>query len=41
MWDNPRGQLPETGIRSEAENLYRGNLLEVQLKEWVEPVQEV
>ena len=26
MWDNPRGQLPGTGIRSDAENLYRGNL---------------
>ena len=26
MWDNPRGQLPGTGIRSDAENLYSGNL---------------
>ena len=26
MWDNPRGQLPATGIRSDAENLYSGNL---------------
>ena len=26
VWDNPRGQLPGTGIRSDAENLYRGNL---------------
>ena len=26
VWDNPRGQLPGTGIRSDAENLYSGNL---------------
>ena len=26
VWDNPRGQLPETGIRSDGENLYGGNL---------------
>ena len=26
MWDNPRGQLPGTGIRSDGENLYGGNL---------------
>ena len=26
LWDNPRGQLPGTGIRSDAENLYSGNL---------------
>ena len=26
MWDNPRGQIPGTGIRSDAENLYSGNL---------------
>ena len=26
VWDNPRGQLPETDIRSDAENLYSGNL---------------
>ena len=26
MCDNPRGQLPGTGIRSDAENLYSGNL---------------
>ena len=26
MWDNPGGQLPGTGIRSDAENLYSGNL---------------
>ena len=26
MWDNPRGQLPGTGIRSDGENLYSGNL---------------
>ena len=26
VWDNPGGQLPETGIRSDAENLYSGNL---------------
>ena len=25
-WDNPGGQLPGTGIRSDAENLYSGNL---------------
>ena len=25
VWDNPRGQLPGTGIRSD-ENLYGGNL---------------
>ena len=28
MFDNPRGQLPGTGIRSDAENLYSGNLYE-------------
>ena len=26
VWDNPRGQLPGTGIRSDGENLYGGNL---------------
>ena len=26
VWDNPRGQIPGTGIRSDAENLYSGNL---------------
>ena len=26
VWDNPRGQLPGTGIRSDGENLYSGNL---------------
>ena len=26
VWDNPGGQLPGTGIRSDAENLYSGNL---------------
>ena len=26
MWDNPRGQLPGTGIRRDGENLYGGNL---------------
>ena len=26
VFDNPRGQLPGTGIRSDAENLYCGNL---------------
>ena len=26
VFDNPRGQLPGTGIRSDAENLYSGNL---------------
>ena len=26
LWDNPRGQLPGTGIRSDAENLYSGNV---------------
>ena len=26
MWYNPRGQIPGTGIRSDAENLYSGNL---------------
>ena len=26
MWDNAKGQLPGTGIRSDAENLYSGNL---------------
>ena len=26
MWDNPRGQLPGTGIRSDGQNLYGGNL---------------
>ena len=26
VWDNPGGQLPGTGIRSDAENLYNGNL---------------
>ena len=25
VWDNPRGQLPGTGIRSDGENLYGGN----------------
>ena len=25
VFDNPRGQLPGTGIRSDAENLYSGN----------------
>ena len=25
-FDNPRGQLPGNGIRSDAENLYSGNL---------------
>ena len=33
VFDNPRGQLPGTGIRSDGENLYGGNLMEVQLKE--------
>ena len=26
VWDNPRGQLTGTGIRSDGENLYGGNL---------------
>ena len=26
VWDNLRGQIPGTGIRSDAENLYSGNL---------------
>ena len=26
VWDNPGGQIPGTGIRSDAENLYSGNL---------------
>ena len=26
VFDNPRGQLPGTGIRSDADNLYSGNL---------------
>ena len=26
MWDNPRGQLPGTGIRRDGENHYGGNL---------------
>ena len=26
VWDNPGGQLPGTGIRSDAKNLYSGNL---------------
>ena len=26
VWDNPRGQLPGTGIRRDGENLYSGNL---------------
>ena len=26
VWDNPRGQLPGTGIRGDGENLYGGNL---------------
>ena len=26
VFDNPRGQLPGTGIRSDGENLYGGNL---------------
>ena len=26
VWDNPRGQQPGTGIRSDAENLYTANL---------------
>ena len=26
VWDNPRGRLPGTGIRSDGENLYGGNL---------------
>ena len=26
VWDNPRGQLPGTGIRRDGENLYGGNL---------------
>ena len=26
VWDNPRGQLPGTGIRNDGENLYGGNL---------------
>ena len=26
VWDNPRGQLPGTGIPSDGENLYGGNL---------------
>ena len=26
MWDNPREQLPGTGICSDGENLYGGNL---------------
>ena len=25
VWDNPRGQLPGTGIRSDGGNLYGGN----------------
>ena len=33
VFDNPRGQLPGTSIRSDAENLYSGNLYEIQLKE--------
>ena len=26
VWDNPRGQLPGTGTRSDGENLYGGNV---------------
>ena len=26
VWDNPRGQLPGTGLRSDGKNLYGGNL---------------
>ena len=26
VWDNPGGQIPGTGIRSDEENLYSGNL---------------
>ena len=26
VWDNPRGQLPGTGVRGGGENLYGGNL---------------
>ena len=34
VFDNPRGQLPGTGIRSDGENLYTEEIsMEVQLKE--------
>ena len=33
VWDNPRGQLPGTGIRSDGENLTEEISMEVQLKE--------
>ena len=34
MFDNPRGQLPGTGIRSDAENLYSGNLCGASTHGW-------
>ena len=33
VWDNPRGQLPGTGIRGDGENLSEEISMEVQLKE--------
>ena len=34
VWDNPRGQLPGTGIGGDGENLSEEISMEVQLKEW-------
>ena len=33
VWDNPRGQLPGTGIRGDGEISTEGISMEVQLKE--------
>ena len=33
VWDNPRGELPGTGMRSDGENLYEEISMEVELKE--------